>query len=292
MIAFLLVAIVCNAVLFVILKYFDRYGVSTLQAIVVNYFTAGTLGLIISPEAMQWSQLPQKPWYWVPPVMGMLFISIFLLLARTAQRIGISTASVANKMSVIIPVLVGVIGFGESLGIWKIAGILLALAAVWMTSKRKEAQQADAHSWWLPVIVFLGSGAIDAFVNYAQYKLFTAPGDGAFFISCCFYSALCIGIVVVAIQYVRGKETFSWKNIAGGIILGLPNYFSIWCIVEALRYNAIDSSVLYPINNMGIVILSSVAALLFFREKMSKLNWIGVLISVIAIGLMAIDKFN
>jgi multidrug transporter EmrE-like cation transporter len=111
-------------------------------------------------------------------------------------------------------------------------------------------------------------------------------------VTCCFYVALSIGIVVVAIQYIRKKETFHWKNIIGGIILGVPNYFSIWCIVKALQYNAIDSSVLYPINNMGIVILSSVAALLVFREKMSRLNWIGVAISVIAIGLMALDKFN
>jgi multidrug transporter EmrE-like cation transporter len=77
------------------------------------------------------------------------------------------------------------------------------------------------------------------------------------------------------------------RSVAGGIILGVPNYFSIYAITKALDSGIVQSSVLYPINNMGIVICSAIGAVLLFREKLSWMNWTGIAISVLAIGMIA-----
>jgi len=38
---------------------------------------------------------------------------------------------------------------------------------------------------------------------------------------------------------------------------------------------------------MGIVLFSTVAAWIFFRERLSKLNWLGIILSIAAIAFIA-----
>ena len=53
-----------------------------------------------------------------------LFIIVFNLMAITTQRSGLSVVSVATKMSVVVPVLFGLIYYKESLGGIKLDQVL------------------------------------------------------------------------------------------------------------------------------------------------------------------------
>jgi uncharacterized membrane protein len=86
---------------------------------------------------------------------------------------------------------------------------------------------------------------------------------------------------------MRKKQELSWKAAAAGVAIGIPNYFSIWCLVRVLKTHGTNSSSIIPINNMAIVLFSSVMALIFFREKLSMLNWAGIFLSLVAIALIA-----
>ena len=69
-------------------------------------------------------------------------------------------------------------------------------------------------------------------------------------------------------------------------MLGVPNYFSLLFLMEALRLPGWRSSVIFPVNNMGIVVLTAVCAALLFREELSQKNFIGILLAVAAISLL------
>lgn len=278
---YLVLAVVCNSLLFLILKSFDRFRINTLQGIVVNYAVAGSLGLLLSPVPFSFAALETKTWLWIPPIMGMLFISIFLLIARTAQTIGVSVASVANKMSVIIPVIVAILLYNDSTGFMKVAGIVLALVAVYFTSKKNDGSSLGLRQLFLPLVVFLGSGIIDALVNFAQQES-VSTADSPLFIACCFLMAFTGGVLMVSYQLIRKQTTLQPRALLAGIVLGVPNYFSIWCIIEALESQLMESSMLYPVANMGIVVVSTLAAFLIFREKLSPMNLIGIGISIVA----------
>jgi drug/metabolite transporter (DMT)-like permease len=284
----LLLSILTNTALLLILKSFTRFGVNTLQAIVVNYFVAGSTGLFLSGIPFPVSEIPQQAWWWIPLMLGFLFISIFLLIAKTAQTIGVSSATVANKMSVVIPVLAAVWFYGESITALKIIGLLIAVVAVYFTSvpAKKEARKT-LHYFWMPALIFIGSGIIDALINHAKTTKIVPDAHVPFFISLSFLTAGIIGVTVITIRIFRFHEKFQLKSVAAGIILGIPNYFSIYGITRALGCNIMESSALYPVNNMGIVALSAIGALLFFKEKFSILNWLGILLSLGAIALVA-----
>jgi uncharacterized membrane protein len=96
-----------------------------------------------------------------------------------------------------------------------------------------------------------------------------------------------LGVFVVITQMINGKFKFHWKNIIGGIVLGVPNYYSMEFLLKAFKTD-IESSTLFTINNVGIVILTTVFALAFFKEKLIKKNWVGILLAVISILLVAL----
>lgn len=290
----LLLSIVTNTALILILKSFRKFEVNTLQAIVVNYFTAGTIGILLSGMPVAFSQIPQQEWSWVPPVLGILFISIFLLLAKTAQTIGVSVATVANKMSLVIPVLAAIIFYKESVNALQITGLIIAILSVYLTSlpPQKDASEKKSSALkylWMPTVIFFGSGVLDALVNHAQMKL-VPDSHLPLFLSLCFFSAGTIGITVILIRRIKLGEKFEKKSLLAGICLGIPNYFSIYGITRALGSDLMDSSALFPVNNMGIVALAAIAALLIFKEKFSITNWLGILLSLGAIALIAFGK--
>ena len=68
-----------------------------------------------------------------------------------------------------------------------------------------------------------------------------------------------------------------------GIILGCVNFGSIYFLINALNSGIFDSSILFGVNNVGIVGLSVIIGLLIFREKITKINWIGIILSFFAI---------
>lgn len=282
----LLISIFTNTLLLLILKGFERVKVSTLQGVVINYLTAGTLGLLLSDVHLSPAEIVQQPWSWVPPVLGSIFISVFLLVAYTAQKIGVSVATVANKMSVVIPVIAAVLLYGDPLTWPKLTGIALALLAVVLTSRQEGSASASGWKLWvLPAVIFVGSGVLDAIINYAQQQL-VPPAHALLFSASCFYVAFFLGGLVLFAQLVRGKEKFSFRNVLGGVVLGVPNLFSIWCIMRALDTGVMDSSTMYPVNNMGVVALSAIGAGLLFKEKLSKLNLLGLALALVAIAVM------
>lgn len=283
----LLLSIITNTILILILKAFPKFGIVTLQGIVVNYFVAGSIGLILSASPISIAEIPHQTWSWVPPVLGFLFITIFLLLAKTAQTIGVSVATVANKMSLVIPVLAAIFLYSESATFWKIAGLAIAIAAVYLTSipANKETVRGKGHLW-MPALIFLGSGIIDALVNHANRNLVPA-NHLPLFLSLSFLTAGLIGISTIIYRRLKFSEKFQSKSILAGLCLGIPNYFSIYGITRALSSNVMESSALYPVNNMGIVALSALCALLLFKEKFSVMNWLGIILSIGAIAMIA-----
>ncbi len=285
-------SIILTSYLTLAFKVCEKYKVNIFQAIVFNYITCVITGSFVNGSFPVNGSAVATPWFKWACVMGVLFVSIFNVVGLTAQKIGVAVASVANKLSLIIPVVLSVYLYGESVQGWKLAGVILALIAVVLTcyqSKTQEAGLGPAIKKWeylLPFILFIGSGLLDALINHVQQLYVTEENKNAYLISG-FLSAAVIGSLLLLFQYITGKQKFAFKHLIAGIIIGIPNYFSIWCLVRFLKHSPWQSSASIPVNNMGIVLFSSVVAWLFFKERLSKINWFGIALSLIAIYFIA-----
>lgn len=284
---YLLLSILSSSVIFVIFKLFQKYEVNTLQAIIVNYFIACSVGFFGYLQGTDVTDILLKPWFPGTIFLGFLFITVFNLAAITTQRSGLSVVSVATKMSVVIPIVFGISYFNESTGFIKVTGIILALAAVYLSSiKSRSGIQIKKENLIFPILVFLGSGIIDTGLKFLEAE-YVNPTDVALFSSTIFAVAGTIGILILFGQGVMGKLRITGKNILGGIVLGIPNYFSIYFLVMALRSEGFDSSTIFTINNVAIVLVSTLLGILIFKEHLIPKNWIGIILAVISIILVA-----
>ena len=284
---YLLLSVLSSTIIFIVFRLYKKFGVNTLQAIIVNYFVACTVGFFGYIEGSDFSHVSSENWFPGALMLGVLFITVFNLAAITTQKSGLSVVAVATKMSVAIPVLFGIFLYNEGTGLLKILGIILALVSVYLTSiKSEEGITIKKENLIFPLLVFLGSGIIDTSIKYLETS-YVSKTDVGLFSSTIFASAGILGTFILIVQALTGKLKITFKNILGGIALGIPNYFSIYFLVMALRTDGFDSSTIFTINHVAIVTVSTLVGILLFKEKLIRKNWIGLVFAIISIILVA-----
>lgn len=288
----LLLSILSSTAIMLIFKSFKQFKVSTFHAIVINYFTAMALGI---PFVNDWEVVATSytDWYAYALVLGALFISLFFLIGKTTQELGISVATVSMKLGYVLPIFLAFTLYKEPITNIKLFAIILTIIAVVLSSlkDKKEEYQFEGKKWLflLPLIIFVGSGICDAIVQYTEKSFFQLSGFEAFLIIL-FFTAASLGTMAAIIHDVRKKKNnFTLKNILAGIILGIPNYFSIYFLFKALNFYSNNSAAVFPLNNVGIVVASTLIAVVAFGEKLSVKNVIGFILAILSIILMSIE---
>lgn len=280
----LLFAILFSSSLFIILKSFSKFDINTFQAIVTNYIVASTVGFLNNNKLFNLQNTLEKEWLGGSVFLGVIFIIVFFIIGKTSQKNGVSVASVASKMSLIIPILFGILFFKETIGATKIAGIFIALVAVYFTTK-KDQGTIKVSNFTLPILLFLGTGFTDTSINYIQ-KSWVIPEDNALFSSFTFLFAFLSGLNIVIIQLFQKKAKLQFKNILAGIILGIPNYFSIYFLLKALQSPEFESATLFTLLNIGVILLTTIFGVILFKEKLYKNNYLGIFLAILALFLV------
>lgn len=279
---FLLLSVFFSSILFVIFQYFEKYRIHNFSAITVNYLIAYLVGSLLNQQIS--FDFFSKPWGWSAGALGFLFISLFGVLAKVTQERGITTSVVANKMSMIIPIICAFIVLGDTPNWIKYLGILLSIPGIILTVMKKEHLGLKAF-WGLPLILFLGSGILDFSLKLNETYL--VPASDFFpFVSSIFLSAFIVGLIYGLA--VKGIE-WNWRNLIAGAFLGIPNYFSIYFLMKALNSGGLQSSVVFPINNSGILIFSTILSVVIFSEKLSFKNWLGIIFCLLSIAMIYIS---
>ncbi len=284
----LVFSVLFTGLIFVIFKLFGVYKVQTFYAIITNYVVACIVGLLLNDGNVKLTEIPNKQWFLGTLALGLLFIIVFNLMAATAQKVGVSVASVATKMSFVIPVIFGVFLYKEVIDVYKIIGILLAISAVYFASAKETKSEIKKFSYLLPILVFLGSGFIDVALKYFQEKK-VSQSEFSLFSAVVFGSAATIGLIIILVQSSKKPLKINLKNILGGIALGVPNFFSIFFLLKALNNKNLTSVSIFTINNVAIVMFSTFLGILLFKERMSVKNWGGIILAVASILIVALS---
>uniref|UniRef100_UPI00404A5101 EamA family transporter n=1 Tax=Flavobacterium sp. TaxID=239 RepID=UPI00404A5101 len=279
-----MLAIFFSSILYLIFKLFSKYQINNSQAIVFNYVSAFSIGLLISPIKINFETIISKPWFLGSFFLGFMFIYVFNILGKTTQINGISVASVSSKMAMIIPILFGIFIFNENIGIYKIIGILMALLAVYFTTK-KEKGKPKSSNFTLPILLFIGAGIVDSSMNYIQYY-FVEEKEVSLFASSTFFFAFVFGILLLSFKTIKLEQKINGKSILAGLFLGVPNYFSMYFLIQALQNKNLESATIFTLVNIGVILLTTIFSIIFFKEKLKTQNYIGIVLAIIAVFLV------
>jgi drug/metabolite transporter (DMT)-like permease len=285
-----------TVIIFISFRSFTRFGVNTFHAIVCNYVVCvltGSVYLFIGEK--------EQPFYniesWLPYsiFLGFAFIGTFNLMALTTQKLSITVASVASKMSLIVPVLFSLLIFGvdtKEFDNLNYSGIILAIIAVGLSSFKKEKNviKEEQNNPWkllLPVSVFLLSGIIDTSFNFINIHILR-PGEEGIFSLFIFGIAAIIGLLIIFIK----KEKVKTSSIIGGIYLGIPNYFSVYFLILALSAFRNDGAMVFPLLNIGTILFATIFSIIIFKEKLLVINKTGIILAILAILLLSHQEIS
>lgn len=290
---FLLLCIISSTGIFVVFKSIEKSHLPSFPVIVINYFVATLLGFLINPGTVNPGMILESSWFPVSIIIGIMFILMFFLIAFSTRKAGISVTTVASKMSVIFPMVFSMlIDPSDRFTAIKAAAIALTLGGVALTVFKPGQKSPDPAVIYVPLALFLGMGVVDSLVKFAQFH-FVKDADAALFSAILFLNAFASGAIIIAFYPKLHRSFLRPAPWIWGTILGGVNFGSIFFLVHALNYispagGGADGSVVFGINNIGIVGLSVLLGLWVFKERLQPLNWLGIILSALALILFTL----
>jgi drug/metabolite transporter (DMT)-like permease len=285
----LLLCILANVSLGLLFKVFVKYDIRNLPAIVINYMSSIAVGSIMAGKLIISKEVIHSPGIGYIIALSVLFIVGFNVLGKAFQIAGMSLTTIIQKMSILISAIFAIVVYNDLVNIQKILGLTLAVAAIvfvyYVPKSERQNLKKDRKVIAYPLIAFLLSGIIEVILLVVGKEgLMT---DSISFVSHAFALASIIGIVVLL---VTTRPLIKSREILAGIVLGIPNFFTIYLLIVLVEQGW-DGSVLFPINNIGIVILSALAGVLLFHEKLDKYKRIGLGLALFSIILIGMELF-
>lgn len=283
----LLLSILSSTTIFVVFKLSERLRVRTLPIITINYTVATLLGFFLANKKPSPHNILDQNWLWLGIVIGIFYIIMFFLLAKSTRTAGITPTTIAAKMSVIFPIALSIaIEPNDTLTPIKLSGFLLAITALILATYRSEAKSTGQQKLWLPIFIFFGMGLTDSLVKYAQATYIT-DNLNAIFTASVFITSAIVGYTVILCKKEERNELLLPRTLLVGAILGIANfgsaYFFIAMLNHSTQFHFLANSTLIGINNVGIVVASTIIAMVVFNEKYSWINKVGIAVSFIAI---------
>ena len=228
-------------------------------------------------------------------VMAIFFgLSVALTQIMQAKALGNGSSSIVTLIyscGFLVPIFYGLIFWGEEVSIYQWLGVALILASLTLIVFKTE--KSSAILTWLPfaILAMLGSGINAIFQKTHQYSEF-ADELPFFLVFALFFSTLFTGAASLVISGKGGspaqltKKQRMMKNIVIpiclGICVGMLNFLNL------SLSGRLPSVILFPVSNIGGLILTSVISGIIYKDKPTKRQLVGLITGVIAILMVGI----
>ncbi|MDO4449487.1 MAG: EamA/RhaT family transporter [Moraxella sp.] len=278
---FLIFAICASVLVSVFLKIARQKNLDIYQAILVNYITAITLCvLLLKPNFDNIGEVVSSGAF-IFVALGILLPSVFVIMAKAVALVGIAKSDVAQRLALFLPILASFTIFGESLTLAKGVGIVLAFGSlVALTYKPAHTQSQSQLSLKNTALIFGGGVWVGYGVIDILFKQMSKMGNA-------FPSTLLISFVlafVLLLVYLLVNKT-KWQpqSLASGVILGALNFANILFYIKAHQAFKDDPTLVFAGMNIGVICLGAIVGLLIFKEKISKINGMGIILGICAV---------
>ena len=139
----------------------------------------------------------------------------------------------------------------------------------------------------LPLAVFLMYGLTNTMINYMNIHFITSADSTIPVTLTMVFGAVVTGLVMLAWRLAKGQEVLAKQHFIAAISLGIPNFLSFYTLIRALSDFGGNGAVVYPIYNIGVIVVSAIVARVFFKEKLMTVNLIGLALALVAIVLIS-----
>ena len=276
----LIIAVLCSVAVSVLLKVARKRHIEIQQAIAFNYIVALSLSwFLLKPDfkGLEFTDfIAQSENTPIFLALGILLPSVFIIMSKAVEFAGIVRSDAAQRLSLFLPILAAFLIFHETLSQSKVVGIVLAFVGLFcLLSKPNEQSAVDFRGVLGLVGVWFGYGIID--ILFKQ----VAKSGGAF--PTTLFIAFSLAACIMFIYLLFKRTQWNVTSVVGGIILGVLNFFNILFYIKAHQSFGSNPTLVFAGMNIGVICLGTITGALIFKEKISKVNWLGIVFSLCAI---------
>lgn len=280
--SYLVLAISASVLVSIFLKMARSRGIDVTQAILINYITAIILCIYLLKPSFDVSQIMANGAF-IFVALGVLLPSVFIIMAKAVQMVGIAKSDVAQRLALFLPILASFTIFGEDLTPAKGAGLILAfsslIALTYKPVHHTDVKVSDTTDFKRAAAilggVWLGYGVID--ILFKQMAKLGSAFPDTLLVS------FVLAFVLLFIYLVMNRTKWQPKSLASGVLLGALNFANILFYIKAHQVYKDDPTLVFAGMNIGVICLGAVVGLVIFREKISKINGLGILLGVLAV---------
>ena len=278
---YILLTILCSSSIALILKYNAARKNQPVVMLMGNYFIASIISAIMifikgnaeySNEALLYGL-----------ILGPLFIGSFFIFAKAVEFAGTALATVSSRLSVVIPVFLVVVFFGEIPNTQIYLGFSLTILTIilfYLSLNHENSGVDDKKKYLFLIGVLLFIGVNDFSMKF--FQLLRTSGEESFFVYMIFTTAFIVGIAVIFKRKIKIEKS----EFLTGIVLGIPNYFSTVFLLAAL--STLPAMIVYPVINIGVIMVTTLAAYIIFKEKLNYFGIAALILGTVAIILLGI----
>ena len=276
----LIIAVLCSVAVSVLLKVARKRNIVIQQAIAFNYIVALSLSwFLLKPDfkGLEFTDfIAQSENTPIFLALGILLPSVFIIMSKAVEFAGIVRSDAAQRLSLFLPILAAFLIFHETLSQSKVVGIVLAFVGLFCLLSKPNQQSVVAFRGVLGLVgVWFGYGIID--ILFKQ----VAKSGGAF--PTTLFIAFSLAACIMFIYLLFKRTQWNVASFVGGIILGVLNFFNILFYIKAHQSFGSNPTLVFAGMNIGVICLGTITGALIFKEKISKVNWLGIVFSLSAI---------
>lgn len=280
---YLIFSSVCSLFVAHLLKLTEVKRLRTLNTLMVNYIVASVAAFFIG-FAEQGTRNNGTPEYYVLffcVIVGLFFISNFMAYSKSVHTNGMGISIAAMRLSLLVPVLVSIYFYGESLGSNQVLGIVLVFGALMLLVPHgKPIKMGPMNASWLLLVIFLLTGFADASLKIYNEE-FSLSINELTFMGWIYLGAFGIGLLITVF---REGSLITKEEAWMGSILGIPNLYSAVFLIYALE--GISGAIAFPVVNILNVLGGTLLGLFFWKDEVSAKQWGGIAIAITAILLL------
>ncbi len=284
---YLILSVVFSVLLLVNFRAHARFQVDTRIAILLNYPVCFLTAYFHQPSAIPflWPSLGES---FLLMFMGVGFVITFLLSGFSTQKNGMAPTSLANNISLVIPVLINlfILKTGGELTSWVALGLLLSFGSIYFCSPQLTSSEGVKPVVGLLIAVFVAYGLTNTLFSYLNSTLTYVVGGTLPFIMMLLIGSMVSSAIVLIWKTFNGTLNWNRNSVWAAIPLGLPNFFSFYFLLKALDAYQNNAAVVLTMYNLSVILLSALSAYVFFNERLTAKQWIGILLGCIGIVLL------
>ena len=284
----ILLAVSCFAAQFAFTKLYEGAAGQTATASLVMlvgtslvgaliFFCAGGFSVSFSPISTFWAAS-----------FAVIMIPYYMIGIKVLSLGSLAIYSMFMMLGgMLVPFFYGILFLSEPITVGKAAGtvlltVFIVLQAVWQKSSDSENKGGKTkYLFFILCLVIFFINGMTGVIAKAHSISIGAVDEASFTATYCAMTAI-LSLAILLISCLKNgrekakiiKGALKTKPIAVMVLLGAAMYGGNF--LQLLAADKVPASVQFPLVSGGVIVLSALVSVLFFKEKISKKEWISV----------------